>query len=246
MKITEPSVEIKGRQSYLEISLYETDDFAQLKAAMIEKLESAGRFFMGAKQAMVIGDLTEEQKAGIKQILKEEFSFIVVEFREERMVVQPIEKKKSTSKTLPEATIEGISLADETNLALQTMGDEAKTIFIQNTVRNGQRIDYVGNIIVYGDVNRGGELVATKNIIVMGSLKGRVHAGSMGDESAMVMALELAPQQLRIATGLAIPPDNDEALAMPEIASIQNGELIIEPLMREKKKKKKFWNIARN
>ena len=76
--------------------------------------------------------------------------------------------------------------------------DEGMTKFYKGTVRNGQRIDYQGNIIVMGDVNPGAEIVAGGNIIVLGNLRGMAHAGVSGDKRAIVMALCLQPTQLRI------------------------------------------------
>lgn len=41
----------------------------------------------------------------------------------------------------------------------------------------------------------------------MGALRGVVHAGANGDETAIIMALKLMPQQLRIASYIARSPD---------------------------------------
>lgn len=246
MKITESIVDIKGRQNYLEIYLNEEADFALLRSAMIHKLRSAGDFFIGAERAVVIGSFEKHQQELIEKILKEDFSFLQIDFQEQKTM-----EEASCAEQLREAEAKNnakmaVEQQEETEL-LSLVGQEGRSIFIQSTIRNGQRIDYEGHILLHGDVNRGGELVATGNIIVMGALKGRVHAGSAGDENASVMALEFLPQQLRIASSLAIPPENDMALMVPEIAHICNGEIAIEPLMKEAKKKKKgFWKLIKN
>ncbi|MGB9662376.1 MAG: septum site-determining protein MinC [Moorellaceae bacterium] len=104
-----------------------------------------------------------------------------------------------------------------------------QTLLVRRTVRSGQRIDYHGNVVIMGDVNPGGEVVAGGHVIVMGALKGIVHAGAEGDEGAVVIAFDLQPTQLRIAGYIARPPDGgDKPLKQPEIARVQEGTVIIE------------------
>ncbi|GBF34888.1 septum site-determining protein MinC [Desulfocucumis palustris] len=110
-----------------------------------------------------------------------------------------------------------------------TIGDE-NTILIKRTLRSGQRLHYDGNVVVMGDVNPGAEIVASGNVIIMGQLRGVVHAGASGNEKAIVMSFRLAPTQLRIANHITRPPDGDSPeTGHPEIASIKNGVVTIEP-----------------
>jgi septum site-determining protein MinC len=87
-----------------------------------------------------------------------------------------------------------------------------------------------GNIVVIGDVNAGGELVAAGDIIVWGTLRGVAHAGAEGDESAKVFALHLEPMQLRIATKLAVAPEERrKKQSVPEVASLRDAGIVTEP-----------------
>jgi septum formation inhibitor MinC len=74
------------------------------------------------------------------------------------------------------------------------------TLYHRGTLRGGQALHNMGNIVVLGDVNPGAELIASGDIIVVGALRGVAHAGAQGDRGARVVALEFAPTQLRIAT----------------------------------------------
>ncbi len=106
------------------------------------------------------------------------------------------------------------------------------TLYEVGTLRGGQSLHQVGNIVVVGDVNPGAELVASGDIVVVGSLRGVAHAGAQGDERARVVALELAPTQLRIATYVAAEADvrvNDRGA---EAAVVQSGRIVIVPLDR--------------
>ena len=106
--------------------------------------------------------------------------------------------------------------------------DAVTTRYYRGTVRGGQSIQQVGNIVVVGDVNPGAELVATGDVVVFGALRGTAHAGAQGDRAARVLALELAPTQLRIATCIAA--GDDARRREPEEARIEGESIVIAPL----------------
>jgi len=60
-------------------------------------------------------------------------------------------------------------------------------------------------------------------------LRGVVHAGAIGEEKAIVCALDLSPTQLRIAGLAARPPEEAGASAGPEVAYIEEGHIVVEP-----------------
>ncbi|MCB0005130.1 MAG: septum site-determining protein MinC [Anaerolineales bacterium] len=126
------------------------------------------------------------------------------------------------------------NLLPELTLAAE---DQAQTIpqdfpsnglILTETLRSGRSIQHEGHVVVIGDVNKGAEIIATGNVLVWGRLLGLVHAGVAGDESATVCALGLAPTQLRIADKITISPPGAARRLEPEIASIQNGQIVAE------------------
>lgn len=108
---------------------------------------------------------------------------------------------------------------------------DGATLYHRGTLRGGQALHHLGNIVVLGDVNPGAELVASGDIVVFGALRGVAHAGAQGDESARVVALELAPTQLRIATVIAAESDEEvrPATGLAEHAIVQDGRIAIVP-----------------
>lgn len=74
-------------------------------------------------------------------------------------------------------------------------------------VRSGQTVEYEGHLMLLGDVNPGGTLRCTGDIYVLGALRGMAHAGSAGDETAIIAASLMRPTQLRIADVISRPPD---------------------------------------
>ena len=61
-------------------------------------------------------------------------------------------------------------------------------------------------------------------MIVWGRIRGVVHAGAKGNQSAVVCALDLSPTQLRIAEQIAVAPER-RGKSMPEIVRIKDGQL---------------------
>lgn len=65
-------------------------------------------------------------------------------------------------------------------------------------VRSGQVITALGDLVVVGDVNPNGRVVAGGNIFVLGRLKGIAHAGSAGNKDAVIAASWLEATHLII------------------------------------------------
>lgn len=103
---------------------------------------------------------------------------------------------------------------------------------IQRTLRSGQVIHHPGHVVIIGDVNPGAEIKAGGSVIVWGRLRGLIQAGTAEAyrDNAIVCALQLAPMQLRIGDYIARPPaDDGHHELIPEIASIQGGQIVAEP-----------------
>lgn len=117
------------------------------------------------------------------------------------------------------------------NRNIQKPVNEKKSLKIINkTLRSGQTVEYDGDVLILGDVNPDAYVVASGSIVVMGTVRGIVHAGANGDETAIIMALKLMPQQLRIGSYIARSPDSFEEVNQPEKAYIENNKIVIEKI----------------
>ncbi len=76
--------------------------------------------------------------------------------------------------------------------------DNSSISILRKTVRSGQKILNEGDVIVFGDINPGGEVSATGNITVLGDVRGVVHAGMKGGINSYIIAYSLRPLQIRI------------------------------------------------
>ena len=72
--------------------------------------------------------------------------------------------------------------------------------FYRGDLHRGESIDSEASIVIIGDVLHGARVTARGNIIILGTLKGTVHAGISGNEEAVVVALEMAPLQIKIGS----------------------------------------------
>jgi septum site-determining protein MinC len=103
----------------------------------------------------------------------------------------------------------------------------AEPLYLKTTLRSGIEIRHPGTVIILGDVNPGGSIVADGDILVWGSLRGVAHAGFRGDRAAIIMALRIDLTQLRIAELVARAPALDSDRIEPEIACISEGGIRI-------------------
>ena len=101
-------------------------------------------------------------------------------------------------------------------------------------VRSGDKISSNGNLIIVGDVNPGAYISAKKNIYIWGKLCGVAFAGKNGRNNSTIASLFLNPLQLRINKTIAIGPKEKPNNNYPEIACIENGKIIIRPLIINK------------
>ena len=85
--------------------------------------------------------------------------------------------------------------------------DTKKTIYVNQTLRSGQILDFDGNVVIIGDCHPGSEIKATGDITVWGVLGSIAHAGIKGNQEAKIRALKMNAVQLRIANCYSRRPD---------------------------------------
>lgn len=96
----------------------------------------------------------------------------------------------------------------------------SEPLYLQMTVRSGVEIRHGGTVVVLGDLNPGGIVVADGDILVWGRLRGVAHAGASGNSKCLIVALQMEPTQLRIADFVARAPTTMPAQFYPEIAYV--------------------------
>ncbi len=109
------------------------------------------------------------------------------------------------------------SLNSELKVATKTSSD---ALYLEMTVRSGTEIRHPGTVIILGDINPGGIVIAEGDIVIWGRLRGIAHAGAGGNRECLIMALQMEPTQLRIADTVARSPEKSPMQVFPEVAHI--------------------------
>ena len=113
--------------------------------------------------------------------------------------------------------------------------------FYRGSLKKGDSLESEASIVVIGDVDHGARIIAKGNIIVLGELKGTAAAGMAGNREAVVVALEMAPPQIRISDATSRFNEKNKRLGRgPMIASVEQDEVLIRPI------KKTFLNNMLN
>lgn len=210
----------KGTKNGLTILLSPDIDFNVLKENLKKKTEDAKKFFRGAKVSIMFKGrmLSEEEEYELLQIISEKTQLNISYIYDENI--------RDSSK-LEDCELLTVNKNDE-----RIQIDQTK--YYKGTIRSGQSLEFKGSVVVIGDVNPGGEIIASGNIIILGSLKGIVHAGCQGCDKAFVAALAMKPMQLRICNIITRSPDNEEynhqSKLFPQVAYLQDKNIYIEPI----------------
>ena len=104
----------------------------------------------------------------------------------------------------------------------------SETKFHRGSLRSGQKMEVEGSIVVIGDVNSGAEIIASDNIVVLGTLRGLAHAGAKGNKQAVIAAGVFDAVQVRIANIVKEINRDDEPLHKNSYLYVENDKIIIE------------------
>lgn len=227
-----PKIEVKGTRDGILVTLGE-GEWEDLFGELLKHLDEQGKFLKGAKLAIDVRN--QVLKAAELGRLRNEISG-----REMSLwaVLSSSPTTETTAQTLGLATRLSKGRPELSASRVNTLlRSEENAIFVQRTLRSGYNLQHTGHIILLGDINPGAEVVATGNIIIWGRARGMVHAGSEGNEEAVICALDLSPMQLRIANRIALAMPQKKR-PQPEMAHLVNGQVKVETWDMKKNKGK--------
>lgn len=104
----------------------------------------------------------------------------------------------------------------------------SETKFHRGSLRSGQKLETEGSLVIIGDVNSGAEVMASDNIVVLGSLRGLAHAGAKGNKQAIVAAGLFDAVQIRIANIVKEIDREEEPMHKQAYISVVEDKIIIE------------------
>lgn len=206
------AVVFRGTREGLQVMLDDEIAFDAVQAELLSRLQSAEYFFRGGDVTLDTGSriLAEEQVLALHEIA-----------RQHRMRIVRIVSHPETPRTGQPARSHA---GGEDDAVVETR-------LHRRTLRSGQLIEHDGSVVVLGDVNPGAEVRAGGDVLVLGTVRGVVHAGASGNHDAVVVAFRLMPTQIRIGTCIGRPPEGaGQAPLFPEIARVRDGAIIVEQL----------------
>jgi septum site-determining protein MinC len=222
------SLAIKGMRDGLLMTLPE-GEWTEVQTELLQTIDAQADFFRGARLTLQMEDRTIKaaELGNLRDALAEREVMLWAV-----LSTSPATRSAAADLGIAQELTRLPSPATEEDLPLETALTGEDAVLLQRTLRSGHNVRHPGHVIVLGDVNPGAEIIAGGHIIVWGRLRGTVHAGAAGDESATVCALDLTPTQLRIAGQIAISPAR-RGRTRPEVARIREGQIIAEAWRNE-------------
>lgn len=222
------TITLKGIKDGLLVTAKPGEKWSDVQSRLVSLIDSQENFFRGAKVTLSLGsrELKRGELANVqKQLARRDVTLLGVLC--ENQATLDLAQKFGLQTALAEAQLDAPA-EDPLPLRPPPIDPEehgTPGVLINRTLRNGRTVHSDGHVVVLGDVNAGAMIVAGGDVMVWGRLRGTVHAGAYGNESAVVCALYLAPTQLRIAGYITISPEDKRRRPRPEMALVRNGRI---------------------
>jgi len=226
---TSDIVSIKGIKDGLLVTLSSTEEWQRITQELARRIDTKGDFFAGARVTVDVGErpVPKYELTSLKAVLERRNLTLVV--------------VQTTSKTTYDSAQSLDLRTNAPDIMRRRVNDEVLDtmpidpeeqgipgVLIRRTLRSGRTVHSRGHVVIYGDVNPGAQIIATGDIFIWGKLRGTVHAGAEGDMDAVICALDMSPNQLRIADLIATSPKDKKHTIRPEMASVRNDQIIVE------------------
>ncbi|MGE0825292.1 MAG: septum site-determining protein MinC [Candidatus Binatia bacterium] len=218
---------IKGLKSGPTFLFNDRASFPDVIQAVEEQLAHANGFFRDSPVVLHFGERTlqKEEWRELKELLHREGLVPRYAVTTEPASQQLLHKEglvvRETLISPPQEKRGGQTEPTQINGAL----------YLRRSLRSGQKEVFDGDVVLVGDVNQGAEILAGGDVIVFGAVRGVVHAGFPDTHSAVVVALNLIPLQLRIGPFIARAEEghNPRRVQRPEVARVKDERIVIEP-----------------
>lgn len=213
-------VVIKSNRSGMSVYLDPDCTFEELLDGIAEKFRESSRFWGSVQIALILEGrkLTPEEEFQVVNTITDNSNIEIL-----CLVDNDPERIERCDKALTQKLME---LSHRTGQ------------FYRGSLTRGESLDSEASIVIIGDVQAGARVTARGNIIILGELKGTAHAGISGNSEAVIVALDMAPSQLKIASCSQMYGEKGKKLGKgPMLATSINDRIYTKPL------KKTFLNL---
>lgn len=207
---------IRSSSHGLEVCFNPDIDFETLLQSTASKFKEAKKFFAKAQLAVAFEgrDFTKEEEYLLVQTISNEAGVDIV------CIIDNNHTRNILYKTIVDQC-----LLDRENRDGQ---------FYKGTLKRRQVLESDKDIIILGNIESGAKVISKGNVVVMGTIKGSVHAGMGGDTSCYIAALSLEAKILKIADYSAkrhILQEKNDISNIPKIAILDGEHIYIDPLL---------------
>lgn len=243
-------VVLKGIKDGLLIILPDDIPWNETINDLAEVLDRDKSFWIGASTSVEVGkhSLDDTQVKRLSEMLVKRYNLLLDGvYSEDEKTIESSQKNDLKTGDLYTSLAKSVQSSKKENEQIKqpVQTDSAEIVqntvignamYLKQTVRSGQSVRFDGHIIIYGNANPGSEIIASGDIIVLGTLRGLAHAGARGDETSQIVATNLKASQLRIASCIGMSDDDDKSKIYnePEYACIVDGKIFIGALKSRK------------
>ncbi len=223
-----PSVKLKGVGDGISVSL---DPSQPLETLQADLKTAFGRLKHVAFNARVI--LEPGGQGDHKELIETLGSFLKENFAV-GSVTGPVSKRVGSEERLRQQ-----------DMVQAWRNRRSDALILSGRVRSGQNVTARKHLILLGDVNPGGEVIAGGDVLILGSLCGTAAAGQPNHEEAIVLALDFRPMQVQVAgvieTGFASESTEGQAV----FACLKDGAIKIEDYLKAGPFRRLSWPQVR-
>lgn len=187
--MSKPSLELKGASFTLSVLHINSSDLHAVMAELDSKLAQAPQFFLGAPLVVNLSAIQDNDfdLHGLKELLLSR-QLVIVGITGATTVLS------NQAKTL------GLAIVKAGKQSTTPPPAPRQTKIVKQNIRSGQQV-YAknGDLIIFGAVGNGAEVIADGSIHIYGALRGKAMAGAAGDPTAVIIAHSLEAELVSIA-----------------------------------------------
>lgn len=209
------AVVIKGNKAGMTVILDADLSFEELIQALEMKFKETSRFWGSAQMTLTLEGrtLTPKEELQIVNTITENSNIEVM-----CLIDSDANRIERCEKALNEKLMELSSATGQ---------------FYKGMLRSGDVLESESSIVIIGDVEKGARVAAKGNVIILGSLKGTVHAGVAGNINAVIVAFEMAPDQVKISDMNFQKVKSGKLLGRgPMMILVENGRICSEAIKK--------------
>ncbi|MGI2046065.1 septum site-determining protein MinC [Shewanella oncorhynchi] len=187
--MSKPSLELKGASFTLSVLHINSSDLQAVITELDHKLAQAPQFFLGAPLVVNLSAIQHDSLnlSALKDLLISR-----------QLVIVGI--TGATTVLSKQAKDLGLAIVKAGKQSSTPPPAPRQTKIVKQNIRSGQQV-YAknGDLIIFGAVGNGAEVIADGSIHIYGALRGKAMAGAAGDTSAVIIAHSLEAELVSIA-----------------------------------------------